>query len=334
MSHFGHEEMAELQAYFVAGCQRPPPEGPGLSAQQAETLWDQVLAFAGYGFNQGHATAYAEVSYRTAYMKTHWPAVFLCARLAERGGFHHPAVYMAEAVRLGLSVRPPHVNHSGRRFSLSWEGERGVLWMGLGQVRDLRSASIQAVLEGRRAKPFADLRDLVGRVALHSKEITHLVQCGALDGLGTSRAAILAEADEIRQAGSGLQMTFDFARPRVKSELPAQRLAWERQLLGQPVSVHPMELFADRRLEALPLRQLPSEPGLDVTVAAVRLPGWAGGQGFFLSDGDTFITARSGREQPLPRPWKPLLVRGRWLADGWGTFWLGVDGMSEIQEGR
>jgi DNA-directed DNA polymerase III PolC len=334
MSHFGHQEMAELQAYFVAGCRRPQPEGPGLTAQQAETLWDQVLAFAGYGFNQGHATAYAEVSYRTAYMKTHWPAAFLCARLAERGGFHHPAVYMAEAGRLGLSVRPPHVNRSGRRFSLSWEGEQGILWMGLGQVRDLRLASIQAILEERRVKPFADLRDLVGRVALHSKEMTHLVQCGALDGLGTSRAAILAEADEIRQAGSGLQMTFDFARPRVTPEPAAQRLAWERQLLGQPVSVHPMELVADRRLDALPLRQLPSEPGLDVTVAAIRLPGWAGGKGFFLSDGDIFIMARSGKEQPLPRPWKPLLVRGRWLADGWGTFWLGVDGMSEIQEGN
>ena len=63
-----------------------------------------MLAFAGYGFNQGHATAYAEVSYRMAYLKAHWPAAFLCARLAERGGFHHPAVYMAEAVRRGGGV--------------------------------------------------------------------------------------------------------------------------------------------------------------------------------------------------------------------------------------
>ena len=123
---------------FVEGCQRPPPEGPGLNQRQAATLWDQVLAFAGYGFNQGHATSYAVVSYRSAYLKTHWPAAFLCARLAEWGGFHHPAIYMAEATRLGLDVRPPHVNHSHARFALGWEGERGILWMGLGRVRDLR----------------------------------------------------------------------------------------------------------------------------------------------------------------------------------------------------
>ena len=59
------------------------------------------MPFAGYGFNQGHATAYADVSFRSAYLKAHYPAEFLCARLADHGGFHHPAIYMAEAVRLG-----------------------------------------------------------------------------------------------------------------------------------------------------------------------------------------------------------------------------------------
>ena len=77
------------------------------------------MAFAGYGFNQGHATAYADVSYRSAYLKAHWPAEFLCARLADYGGFHHPAIYMAEAIRLGIAVRPPHVNDSDAVFSLT-----------------------------------------------------------------------------------------------------------------------------------------------------------------------------------------------------------------------
>ncbi len=112
MGHFGADEMAALREQFVDGCLRPPPDGPGLSSPQAATLWEQVMAFAGYGFNQGHATAYADVSYRSAYLKAHWPAEFLCARLADYGGFHHPAIYMAEAIRLGIAVMPPHVNYS------------------------------------------------------------------------------------------------------------------------------------------------------------------------------------------------------------------------------
>jgi DNA polymerase-3 subunit alpha len=331
MSHFGHEQMSAMQAQFVAGCQQPPPDGPGFSRQQAETLWEQVLAFAGYGFNQGHATSYAVVSYRSAYLKAHWPAAFLCARLANWGGFHHRAVYMAEAVRLGLAVRPPHVNHSERRFTLGWEGERAILWMGFGQVRDLRRASVRAILAQRGQRPFDSLRDLLGRVPMQNKEAIHLVQCGALDGLGDSRAALLAEAADVQQAGSALQMAFHFAQSQPTAEPPAQRLAWERHLLGQPVSVHPLELVAKRLPEHLPLRELPESRGQRVTVAGVRLPGWTGGQGFFLSDGDTFVVTRTPSSRGTPEPWQPLVVVGQWLSDEWGISRLHVEEIDEIR---
>jgi DNA polymerase-3 subunit alpha len=329
MSHFGYGEMQQMQASFVAGCRRPPPGGPGLTLQQAETLWEQVLAFAGYGFNQGHATSYADVSYQCAYLKAHWPAAFLCARLANYGGFHHPAIYMAEAARIGLAVRPPHVNHSDAHFTLSWEGEQGILWMGLGQVRDLRQASVRAIV-GERRQPFAGVRDLAERVPLQHKELVHLVQCGALDGLDASRSALLAEATEAERAGSALQMAFDFGRREVEPEPPAQRLAWEQQVLGQPVSVHPLELVAGRLPEHLPLRRLPEWAGRRVTVVGIRLPGWTGGQGFFLCDGDTFVTVRGDRTMKAPPPWQSLLVRGQWLIDEWGTSWLKAEQIQRI----
>jgi DNA-directed DNA polymerase III PolC len=334
MSHFGHDDMAELEAQFVAGCQRPAPEGPGLSAWQAQKLWAQVLAFAGYGFNQGHATAYAEVSYRMAFVKARWPAAFLCARLAERGGFHHPAVYMAEATRLGLEVRPPHVNHSGRRFTLGWQGELGILWMGLGQVRDLRTASIRALVKEREVRPFSDLGDLVARVPLQSKEISHLIQCGALDGLGASRAAVLAEADQMHRAGSGLQMPLPFARPQVPAEQAGERLSWEWKLLGQPVSVHPLDLVASGRDAWPKLGRVPYQVGTAVRLVAVRLPGWTGAGGFFLGDRTTFAMTRSREGQRRPRPWVPLRVRGRWLGDRWGSCWLQIDRIEELGAGH
>jgi DNA-directed DNA polymerase III PolC len=334
MGHFGHRQMAEMESAFVAGCRRPPPDGPGFSRSQAETLWEQVHAFAGYGFNQGHATSYAMVSYRSAYLKTHWPAAFLCARLSEWGGYHHRAVYMAEAVRLGLRVRPPHVNHSRSRFSLGWEGEQAVLWMGLGQVRDLRRSSVRKIVAGRLRpgesgpRPYASLRDLQHRVPLQRKEVAHLIQCGALDGLGESRAALLAQAEEIEQAGSALQMTFDFVQPQTPSESPAQRLAWEQHLLGQPVSVHPLQVAA--LPDHLPLRRLPEQAGRRVTVAGVRLPSWSGGQGIYLADGQTFVVARGGPAFQAPPPWVPVLVQGQWIDDEWRGGWLQVEGMERI----
>ncbi len=178
MSKFQAGEMAALESEFLSGCQRPKPDGPEFSSNQAATLWEQVVAFAGYGFNKGHATAYADVSYRSAYLKRHYPAEFLCARLADRGGFHHPAIYIAEAKRLGIAVRPPHINYSGRRFTLTDDGmdgveqdrkRPGILWMGLGQVRDLRRKTVAVILAERDVRHFNDLADLMARIPLQDK---------------------------------------------------------------------------------------------------------------------------------------------------------------------
>jgi len=335
MSKMRAEDMARMEVQFVDGCQRPPPEGPGLTSEQARTLWEQVAVFSGYGFNQGHATAYAHVSYRSAYLKTHWPAAFFCARLANWGGFHHPAMYMAEAIRLGLAIRPPHVNGSGREFTLTWEGESAVLWMGLGQVRDLRRSAIRAIVDERRQRTFDGLRDLVRRVSLQPREVVHLIRCGALDGLGESRAALLAEAEDIGRAGSALQMSlFDqgtMGRPQVMAESEEQRSRWERELLGYPVSAlaEPLKLVAGRLPDHVPLCRLPEMAGRTVRVAGVRLPGWTGGEGFYLWDGQAWVIVRVGESRKGPPPWEPLLLRGRPVVDEWGMVWFQAEPEAE-----
>ena len=333
MSKFQAAEMAAMQARFVAGCCQPAPAGPAFTPAQAERLWEQVMAFAGYGFNQGHATAYADVSYRSAYLKAHWPAPFLCARLADAGGFHHPAVYMAEAVRLGIGVRPPHVNVSGRRFTLTQDPAGALLWMGLGQVRDLRREAVRAILAARRAAPFASLRDLLARVPLQAKEVTHLVQCGALDGLGAHRAALLAEAQRLARAGNVHQLSFDFGLdPAGPPESPAERLAWEQQILGWPVSVSPLALVPPDPA-ALPLARLPEMGTRPVTVLGYRLPGWTGGPGFWLGDGQTLVVARLAQEVRL-HSWQPLRLHGQWRTDPWGGGWFQATGLDAGIGGR
>ncbi|MBP9074697.1 MAG: DNA polymerase III subunit alpha [Caldilineaceae bacterium] len=336
MSKFQAAEMAALRDKFIAGCMRPG--GPGFSAKQAETLWTQVEAFAGYGFNQGHATAYADVSYRSAYMKAHFPAEFLCARLADWGGFHHQAVYIAEARRLGIGVRPPHINYSGSRFvlgtapppslpqigggadlpSMDRHSPFAILYMGLGQIRDLRHTSVRAIVAGR---PFGDLRDLLHRVDLRAKEIEHLICCGALDGLGSSRAALLFEADEIRRAGTVAQLGFDFGQaggsPSVPAETPSQRVTWERQILGQPISVHPVQTVT-LPPDCVPLAEAHLQPGRRITMAGARLPGWTGGKGFFLDDGQNYITVIEPEGSKAPAVGKPVTISGRWRVDAWG----------------
>jgi DNA polymerase III alpha subunit len=271
MSKMRAQAMAALQEEFVAGCQRAAPAGPAMSAQQAQRLWEQVLAFSGYGFNQGHATAYADVSY-----------------------------------------------HSGRRFTLSYENGSPTLWMGLGQVRSLRRASAAAIQAGA---PFEDLRHLLSSVSLQEKEIRNLIQCGALDGMAESRAALLALMESLLRAASARQMAFDFATAQeVEAESAQERLAWETHILGQPVSVHPAQLIA-ARAGLTALSDVADTPGRCVRVAGGRLPGRTGGATFLLGDGHALVPVRLNRDR-LPSPWQPVLLQGAWQRDRWGGGWF------------
>jgi DNA-directed DNA polymerase III PolC len=341
MSRFRSDEMDAMRERFVSGCRRPPPQGPGFDAAQAQTLWEQVKAFAGYGFNQGHATAYADVSYRSAYLKAHWPAPFLCARLANWGGFYHQAVYIAEARRLGIDVRPPHINHSTAHFSLEYAGadqpHRPVLWMGFSQVRDLRSGSIAALIDARNRGAYTSLADLLQRVPLQSKEAAHLIRCGALDGLGASRAALLGDLARYERGGLA-QLGFGFLEEEAAPETAAERLAWEEQLLGLPVSVHPLAAAQGGAAQEFPgytvstfLHAAATQPvvakGQLVSVAGARLPGWTGGAGFYLCDDRCYLTAIGPRGQRLPPAWQAVELVGRWQVDEWGGAALQYNGI-------
>ena len=203
-------------------------------------------------------------------------------------------------------------------------------WMGLGQVRDLRRAAVRAILAERRKQPFSSLRDLLNRVELQPKEALHLVQCGALDGLGASRAELLAQLEDVRRAGSVLQASFEFETGLAAAETAAQRLAWETHLLGWPVSVTPLDALDELPAERVDLASLPETAGRLVNVLGYRLPGWTGGKGFFLADSQTYVIAIGDESQPNPRPWQPLGVQGRWRVDHFGTAWFIASGWTEL----
>src|SRR5574337_546386 len=70
-------KMAEERAKFRDGAARD-----GLTGEKADTIFDLMEKFAGYGFNKSHAAAYALVSYQTAWLKTHYPAEFMAATIS------------------------------------------------------------------------------------------------------------------------------------------------------------------------------------------------------------------------------------------------------------
>jgi hypothetical protein len=190
----------------------------------------------------------------------------------------------------------------------------------------LRHNTVSSIVSERNQAPFADLSDLVARVPMQDKEIQHLIRCGALEGLGKNRAMLLADSSHLARAGSSRQLAFDFARQTgIAPDAPEERFQWELHILGLPVSVHPLELIGSDE-KNLPLRQLPQRKNQPAVILGTRLPGWTGGKGFYLGDGDTFIIVQPDQRLKMQdderKPWRPLRISGRWREDEWGGGWF------------
>ncbi len=194
MSHFDPGGVMEtLRRNFIQGAR----ERRSVPPETAERIWDMMAAFAGYGFPKAHAASYAQLAWNSAWCKTHFPAEFMAAVLGFGGGYYSQRVYLMEARRLGLTVNPPHINHSNHHFRVTYPNGFPQLYMGLNQVRDLTQRTIQTIIKKR---PFTSLEDFLIRVDPQRKEAQHLVMVGALDGI-TSIPQGLARIEHKRPPG-------------------------------------------------------------------------------------------------------------------------------------
>jgi DNA polymerase-3 subunit alpha len=267
MSHFDPgKQMQTLKERFIAGAalRSHVPENV------AERIWELMAAFAGYGFPKAHAASYAQVSWRAAWCKAHHPAVFMAAVLANWGGYYGQGRYLMEARHLGLAVRPPHINFSLREFGVSYVEDRPVLFMGLDQVRDLTRRTQSRIISHR---PFHSLGDFLARVDPRPVEAENLVQAGALDGFG-SIPALLSALKSPQQRGGQLSL-FPLEVPEQADWPLEQQAAAQQAVLGVSVSIHPLELIANRITEANALSTVDAAArvGQLVRVAGIR-QGW------------------------------------------------------------
>ncbi len=283
MSHFDPgRQMQYLQQKFVAEAQARN----GVPAETGNQIWEMMAAFAGYGFPKAHAASYAQVSWRSAWCKTHFPGEFMAAVLANWGGYYSQRVYLTEARRLGLAVHPPHVNFSGRNFVFEQDGQGGkALFMGLDQVRDLTRRTIERILRNR---PYRTLEDFLARADPRPQEAADLARVGALEGFGTIPAILrrLEGGGFHKQAGtarqSGQLSLFEY--PLQEDKLSAggdedwtqeQKIAAQEELLGVSLEAHPLELVAEkvRAAGAISTVEAAGRVGQRVTVAGLRQSG-------------------------------------------------------------
>ncbi len=264
MSHFDPgKQMQTLKENFIAGAQARN----NVPTAAAERVWELMAAFAGYGFPKAHAASYAQVAWRAAWCKAHYPAEFMAAVMANWGGYYSQRVYLTEARRMGLTLSPPHVNDSRREFAARRRGGQAVLVMGLDQVRDLTRRTQQRIL---RERPFTSLNDFLSRVDPRPQEAEALVKIGALGGLGSIPALLRQISRGGWQKG---QLALFETQDSAEEDWPLlQKVAAQEEILGVSVIAHPLELMAEKiaSANALTTVGVAGKIGERVRVAGMR----------------------------------------------------------------
>lgn len=241
----------------VEGCIRR-----GVDKATALSIFSEMESFASYAFNKSHAAAYATVSYKTAWLKCHYPRQYMAALLTSvLDNFGKLAAYTDECARLGIKVLPPHVNYSDTAFTVCENDIR----FGLMAVKNLGKGFIEDILAQRENGLFTSFYDFCKRVYgknVNSRAIESLIKCGALDGLGSNRremiSAIKSVLDsceyEYRHSLAGQMSFFDMgdeSRPNEPTITPledfsiSEKLAMEKEIAGMYLSGHPMDKYED-----------------------------------------------------------------------------------------
>ncbi len=163
-------------------------EKNGVDRAIANQLFDDMSDFANYAFNKSHAASYALISYRTAYLKAHYPREYMAALLTSvLGNIPKTGEYIAECHHRGIMVFPPNINESVATFHAITGKREGILF-GLGALKNIGRAFIDAVAREREiGGAFSSLDDFISRMAaidLNKRQLEALIKSGAFDGLG------------------------------------------------------------------------------------------------------------------------------------------------------
>lgn len=201
-------EMEPHEKKFISGAERL-----GITSKTAKVIFEKCAKFAGYGFNKGHAAAYSQVAYQTAYLKCHYPAEFYCACMTvDIEAIDRLKLYSKELRARNIDLLPPDVNHSFAEFCLEKlkTGTKSAIAIryGMAALKNVGMAAATEIASERLAHgKFLSTEDFFTRVQTRQVSkavIQQLIKAGALDSLNGNRNYLLSNFDRLYDIGKSM----------------------------------------------------------------------------------------------------------------------------------
>lgn len=221
-------------------------------------------------FNKSHSTAYAYITYQTAYLKANYPVEYMTALLtASSDDKDKVEKYRENCQKMGITVDPPDINRSQKHFTPHKEK----ILFGFSAVKNLGEAAIDAILKAREEAngKFEAVADFCSRVDLrvvNRKALETLILCGAFDKMNSNRNQLIHDIELIipwvqkraKEKATGQMNLLDLLEisltneqkpenefeqapnaPSVPDYSLQEKLRLEKERLGFYVSEHPLK---------------------------------------------------------------------------------------------
>jgi DNA polymerase III subunit alpha len=280
-------EMAAQREKFTAGIIKN-----GQTPEFAEKLWKLFEPFQAYGFNKAHAASYGRVAYQTAYMKAHYPVEYMTAILtAESGDVEKISEIIEECKNMKIPVLPPNINESFGGFTvINGNGADPKIRFGFYTIKNLGTDISDAIIAERKLKGrFNSITEFLDRIKhknLNKKSMEALIKSGSFDELA-ERGVLLANMEDMleynKEAGkqNENQVSLFGSLPTPPSSFKlkaapaattAEKLLWEKELLGLYISGHPLDRLRDKlESRTMNIKKIKEEMGngMQITIAGI-----------------------------------------------------------------
>ena len=253
----------EERRVFVYGDEKQGISGAvakGVSESAAQSIYDEIVAFANYAFNKAHAVCYAVVSYQTAYLKCHYPRQYMAALMTSvLDSAVKVSKYISECKEMGIATLPPDINHSDVNFTVDGDSIR----FGLGAVKSVGRGLIRTMVakrnEGGHFRSLEDFVQRMGEGELNKRAVENFIKCGAMDCFGYHRSELLAVYENVMdsiassrkknlegQMGMFAMLQDDdtvasIPIPKLPEMKKTDMMLYEKETTGIYLSGHPMD---------------------------------------------------------------------------------------------
>ena len=289
-------EMAAQREKFTQGIIKN-----GQTPEFAEKLWKLFEPFQAYGFNKAHAASYGKVAYQTAYMKAHYPVEYMTAILtAESGDIEKIAQIIEECKNMKIPVLPPDINESyggfaclpkSREHPIGKDNKSEKIRFGFYTIKNLGTDIADAIITERRTngkfKSITDFLDRVRHKNLNKKSMESLIKSGTMDEWA-DRGVLLANLEAMLEynhegskqnenqtslfGGENSIKAPEFKLQPSQTATQAEKLIWEKELLGLYISGHPLERLRDKLSQrTVNIKKIKEglENGMPVTIGGI-----------------------------------------------------------------